>query len=282
MRRWAETTAQIRPDRGTNLYAGLERGLDSLAADRTSAIVLVTDGEANVGETRRRAFLELVQKKDVRLFTFVMGNSANRPLLQALTRASGGFAISVSNADDIVGQLLGAASKVTHEALHGAEVKMSGVRVAELTPATPASVYRGEQLVFFGHYWGSGPADVRLTGRISGRPVEYRTRFAFPATATANPELERLWAYAKIEDLMDEIRDFGEKADLRTAVVDLSLQHGLVTDYTSMLVVQEKQFEQYGIKRMNRDRLAVEEAAQQARAAAPVQQRRADASQRMF
>ena len=282
VRRWAEATAQIRPDRGTNLYAGLELGLESLAADRTSAIVLVTDGEANVGETRQRAFIELARKKDVRLFTFIMGNSANRPLLRALTRASGGFAISVSNADDIVGQLLAATSKVTHEALHGAEVKISGVRVAELTPATPGSVYRGEQLVFFGHYWGSGPADVRLTGKISGRPVEYRTRFAFPATATGNPELERLWAYAKIEDLMDEIRDFGEKADLRTAVVDLSLQHGLVTDYTSMLVVQEKQFEQYGIKRTNRDRLAVEEAARQARAAAPVQSRRADASQPMF
>ena len=129
-----------------------------------------------------------------------MGNSANRPLLEAMTRESGGTAIAISNNDDIVGAVLAATSKVTHEAMYGVRLEIDGLRVADLTPARPASLYRGEQLVLFGHYWGDGPADVTLTARISGQPVTYRTRFYFPSVAAANPEIERLWAYAAIEE----------------------------------------------------------------------------------
>jgi len=279
---WSDQVAAVSPGGGTNLYAGVELGLRTVEADRTTAIVLVTDGEANVGETRQRQFLDLLKKKDVRLFTFVMGNSANRPLLEAMTRASGGFAISVSNSDDIVGQILTATSKVTHEALHGAKLSISGVKVTDVTPADLGSVYRGQQLIVFGHYFGDGPADVRLTGKVSGQPVEYRTRFDLPASATSNPEVERLWAYARIEDLMDELRDFGEKADLKQAVTDLGVEFGLVTDYTSMIVVREERFQELGIERKNRDRRANEAAAQAQRAQAPVQSRRVDTQQPMY
>ncbi|QVL49302.1 MAG: hypothetical protein KFB96_01875 [Thiocapsa sp.] len=48
----------------------------------------MTDGVANVGETEQRNFLRLLEQKEVRLFTFIMGNSANRPLLEALTQAT--------------------------------------------------------------------------------------------------------------------------------------------------------------------------------------------------
>ncbi len=282
VRQWSDRVTAIQPDGGTNLYAGMEQGLRSLQSDRTSAVVLVTDGVANVGETAHRKFIELVRSRDVRLFTFIMGNSANRPLLEPMARASGGFAISVSNSDDIVGQLLTATGKLTHEALHGVKLQIDGVKTTELTPAAPGSLYRGQQLVLFGHYRGSGPADVRLTGKVSGRPIEYRTRFDFPATATTNAEIERLWAYARIEDMLEQMRDFGDKADLEQAVTDLAVEFGLVTDYTSMLVVREEQFEQHGLKRLNRERRAIEQTAQQQRAQAPVQSRRVDAQQPMY
>lgn len=282
VRQYAEALAQIRPHNGTNLYAGIQDGLDGLNSDRTSAIVLVTDGVANVGETQQRKFIELIKKKDTRLFTFIMGNSANRPLLEAMTKASGGFAISISNSDDIVGQLLNAVSKVSHEALHGVEVKISGIKVADLTPRQIGSLYRGQQLVILGHYWGDGMAQVELNGRISGQPRKYSTRFAFPAQSQAHPELERLWAYASIEDLQAEMADFGEKADLKRAATDLALEYGLVTDFTSMLVIREEQFAARNIQRHNAQRVGVEQAAQAQRAQAAPTSRRVDAQQPMY
>ncbi|MES9938565.1 MAG: VWA domain-containing protein, partial [Sedimenticola sp.] len=280
--RFADEVARIQPGQSTNLFAGLSLGLQRLDADRTSSIVLVTDGVANVGETKQRRFLELVEQKDVRLFTFIMGNSANRPLLEVLTKASNGFAASISNSDDIVGQLLLAKSKVTHEAMHGVEIDIDGIRSADLTPAQIGSLYRGQQLVVLGHYWGSGEADITLKGKISGSKTEYRTRFAFPDRATDNPELERLWAYATIEHLGSEIEDFGEKADLKQAIVDLGVEYGLVTDYTSMVVMRDEMFEQRGIERHNKKRLSIEESARQQRAQRTAQSRRVDTSSPMF
>ncbi len=282
VKRWADEVSRVQPDGGTNLYAGLAEALDNMEADRTHAIVLVTDGVANVGHTAQREFLDLIARKDLRLFTFIMGNSANRPLLEALTKHSGGFAVSVSNSDDIVGHVLNAVSKVTHQALRGVEVEIDGVKTADLSPEPIGSFYRGQQLVLFGHYFGSGEAEVNLKGRISGQEKAYSTRFDFPALAKENPEIERLWAYAAIDDMQQRMADFGQQADLKQAVTDLGVEYGLVTDYTSMVVMRDEQFKKRDIDRTNRDRRQLERNAAKQRAQAPVASRRVDQGQPMF
>ncbi|MGD8592638.1 MAG: VIT and VWA domain-containing protein [Gammaproteobacteria bacterium] len=283
---WTQQVANVQPGNSTNLYDGISKALTRIDADRTTGIVLVTDGVANVGVTEQKQFIELIERKDIRLFTFIMGNSANRPLLTALTKASGGFALSVSNSDDIVGKILLATSKLTHKALHGVEVNINGVKTADLTPQTIGSLYRGQQLVVFGHYWGDGLADVKVKGKISGQPKEYQTQFNFPATATGNPEIERLWAYAKIEDLQTEMEDFGERADMKQAIVDIATKYSLVTDHTSMVVMREESFAARSIDRNNAARVKTEQTAQQRRAQQgaqqPAQNRRVDTQQPMF
>ena len=271
---------------GTNLYAGLQRGLDALDSDRTGAIILVTDGVANVGVTQTRDFFDLMKKKDVRLFTAIMGNSANTPLLEPMTNASGGFAVSVSNADDIVGTLLQATSKVTHEALHGLKLKFqtsgSTLRIDDIRRKDIATLYRGEQLVLFGHYWGQGEATLRLSGEISGNPVSYETHFSFPETADVNPEIERLWAYAEIDREMTKLAVFGPDNDVKTSIIDTSKEFGILTPYTSMLVVRDARFEELAINRSNRDRLAIETRAQDVRKTQPVRSVRVDNAKPMF
>ncbi len=267
---------------GTNLYAGLKMGIDKLDADRTSAIILVTDGVANVGVTQQKEFLNLVDTRDVRLYTFIMGNGANRPLLNALTKRSNGTAVNISNSDDIVGAVMVAASKVTHQAMHDVDVKIKGVRVEMLSPANIGSLYRGEQLILFGHYWGSGEANVSLSAKVSGQPVKYETKFNFASTENQNPEIGRLWAFAKIEDLMAEIQDFDAQADLKKAVTDLAIEYSLVTPYTSMVVVREDVFEAMGIERRNSVRVSEEKKAMQQRLSTPTVSRRVDKSTPMY
>ncbi|MCG8049961.1 MAG: GlyGly-CTERM sorting domain-containing protein, partial [Candidatus Thiodiazotropha endolucinida] len=90
------------------------------------------------------------------------------------------------------------------------------------------------------------------------------------------------WAYATIESLQNQIDYLGEDADTRQAIVDVAKEYGLVTDYTSMVVVREEQFQQHGIDRHNQARVAKEQAARQQRAAAPVTNNRVDNQQPMF
>jgi len=279
---YSNIVAAVTPGESTNLYAGLKKGLGGIEADRTSAIILVTDGVANVGETKQRKFIQLLEKKDIRLFTFVMGNSANRPLLDAITRKSNGFTSSISNSDDIVGKILEAVGKVSHQALHGVEFSIAGARVSDITPKEMGSLYRGQQLIVFGHYFGEGDAQVSLKGKISGAEKEYRTHVNFPALDKGHPELERLWAYATIEGLNEEIQDFGEDADIKQAIIDIATEYSLVTDYTSMVVVRDEVFESLGIKRENKKRMQTEQAAQQKRAVQPAVSQRADTQQPMF
>ncbi len=270
------------PNGGTNLYAGLENGIRGLDSDRSSAIILVTDGVANVGITEKKHFLKLLEKHDVRLFTFVMGNSANRPLLDGMTKISNGFAMSISNSDDIVGNMLLATNKLSHQALRDIDLKISGVKVKDVTPARIGSLYRGQQLIIFGHYWGDGLAKLNLSGKVGGEDKSYKTEFNFPSQETRNPEIERLWAYASIEGLQNHIDYLGEDKDSEQALVDIAKEYSLVTNYTSMIVLREEVFQHYNIDRNNAARVEKENKAREQRAASPVQNNRVDSQQPAF
>lgn len=267
---------------GTNLFDGLQKAVKSLDNDRTSAIVLVTDGVANVGATQMNQFLKLMDKVDVRLFTAVMGNSANRPLLEGLTKHSEGFAVNVSNDDDMVGLMLQMTSKVTHEAMHNVRIDISGIRTRDLTPDKFSRVYRGEQLIIMGKYSDAGKAMLKLKADISGETKTYQSELNFSENDTANPELERLWAFAKIEALQEQQDIVGETDDTKQAITDIALDHGLVTDYTSLIVVRDEIFEQAGIDRRNATRVERERLARQARAAQSIASTRQDAESPAF
>ncbi|WP_286238616.1 VIT and vWA domain-containing protein [Neptuniibacter halophilus] len=276
---------QVRPGNGTNLYAGLKTGIDQLDTDRSTALVLVTDGVANVGNTEKRRFLDLLEKRDLRLFTFIMGNSANRPLLEEMTRVSNGFALSISNADDIVGQLMLAQQKMSHAALRDIEVEIDGVRSKDLVkPRLANTLYHGQQLTLLGHYYQPGEAEIRLTGTVNGQKKTYTTRFNLPETSETHPELERLWAFAAIEELQAEMDYLGVDKDSEQAIVDTAVEYGLVTDYTSMIVVRDEVFKALNIQRSNQQRIAKEEQARSSRATQPVtaEQHRVDKQQPMF
>ena len=266
----------------TNLHKGLVKGLRGLDDDRPTGVILVTDGVANVGETGKKAFLKLLQNNDVRLFTFIMGNSANRPLLNEMTEVSQGFAISVSNADDIVGQIQLAASKLTHQAFRNVALSIDGVKVKDRTPETIGSLYRGEQLSVFGHYWKPGQAEVILTAKVGGLDKEYKTLVEFPERSQLNPEIERLWAFASIEQLQKKLDYFGQDTDVEQAITDIAVEYGLVTDYTSMIVLEEARFQQFNIVRRNQERVAKELVARTARQTNGVKNNRVDTNKPMF
>ncbi len=272
----------LRAGGSTNLFDGLQKAVESLDADRTTAVLLVTDGVANVGPTELGRFVKLMEPVDVRLFTAVMGNSANRPLLEGLTQYSEGFAVNVSNNDDMVGLMLQMTSKVTHEAMHNVRLSIDGVRTSDLTPEKFSRVYRGEQLVMFGKYTGEGDARVILDTEISGEKKRYESVLQFPSSSTDNPELDRLWAFATIQE-MQALQDIvGETEDSRQGITDMALGFGLVTDYTSLVVVRDEIFQQQGIARHNAKRVEREQLARQNRVTKPIVQTRQDTSQPAF
>jgi Ca-activated chloride channel family protein len=293
-RGWVEATPEnvnatikkieaIRAGGSTNLYDGLSLGLDGLDEDRATSVILVTDAVANTGVVDPVEFHRLMKDHDVRVFSFLMGNSANQPLMRTITSASGGFASNVSNTDDLVGRILLAKEKVTHEALHDARIRVKGVKTFDSTDEYVGKIYHGQQLVLFGRYERGGRAHLTLDASLTGEDKTYKTTFDFPDIDVDHPEIERLWALNRIE-AFEARTNAGllPESESRPAITDLGLEYQLVTDYTSMVVLHDETFESRGIRRRNRDRVALEHQAQAQRATRPPRNHRADSSAPMF
>jgi len=264
---------------GTNLYAGVDKAIQKLDSDRASAIILVSDGVANIGATEKKDFLKLLEKRDVRLYSFIMGNSANRPLLEGMSNISNGFYSSISNADDLMGKVILATSKMTHQAMRDIKLQINGIKVTELSHDDFHSIYRGQQLTFFGHYYGQGKADVGLTGKVNGQKVSYKSKVNFDNGQSLHPELERLWAFSKIKQLQNDMDYLGESDDNKQAITDIALTYGLVTNYTSLIVVDEPIFEELGIAQNNKKRVHKEQIARKQKQQQPVANTRADSTE---
>ena len=276
VQRTLDRLGAIQAGGSTALYAGLEAAYQGLDHDRTQGLIIVTDGVANVGPSKYADLMKLHRRYDVRLFTFIIGNSANQPLLGALARESGGFAMNISTSDDVIGRIMQAKTKLSHEAIYDVKLTFSGERVKDLAPAVTGNLYAGQQVLVLGRYTGDGPVKVTLSGRISGESKQWRCTANLPETDLDNPEIERIWALAHIEEAMDEIRDQGETDARVGRITGLATEYSLVTDYTSMIVVDQYEAEGYGIDRRNADRVARERQAQTRRAGQPVKSYRVD------
>ena len=280
---WSQRVQQLGPGGGTNVYEGLQAGLNAVEADRPTSILLVTDGVTNEGIVDPKEFHKLLKKYDVRVFGFLMGNNANWPLMRLIAETSGGFYAAVSNSDDIVGQILLAKSKITSEALHDAKLTIDGVKTFDKTDEVIGKIYRGQQLVIFGRYDKGGPANVKLEAKLTGQDATYATAFNFPEVTKDYPELERMWALDRIEQsIMSETAGLTPESESQQAIKDIGLKYQLVTDYTSMVVLADDVFEKRGIARNNKQRVEVEHAAQSARTSLGPTNNRVDTSKPMF
>ncbi|MEE8107502.1 MAG: VIT and VWA domain-containing protein [Planctomycetota bacterium] len=253
----ANRVRKIESGGGTNIFGALDAAYRCADDDRPAAIVLVSDGVANAGPHHYRDFINQVRGHDMRLFTFIMGNSANRPLLEDLAVLSGGFAKAVSVHDEIGAHLLLARDRMFHEAMHDVTFELDGATV--IHPKRLPNLYVGQQLVVFGRYNKPGATRLKVSARISGKKQTWDLPVTLPAAEDGNPEIERLYALSAIGDIQREAW-LQEKSDVEKAqaVTDIALAYSLVTDYTSMVVVGPDRKNHYGIGDANAKRRARE------------------------
>lgn len=251
---------------GTNLFDGLVAAYRGLDSDRSTAIVLLSDGAANVGATEYREFIELARKNDVRLFTFVIGNGADERLLGDIATISGGYAKSVSVRDEIGAHLMLAKDRMSHRAMHGVKFDLDGATAVH--PKQLPSLYLGQQLVVFGRYEQSGETELVVSAKISGERRNWTIPIELPAVDPSNPELERLYALALITD-MEREEWLGERSasELRQGIVEVAMRYSLVTDHTSMVIVRDDRRDMHQLGRANVERREREVKAADTRAA---------------
>ncbi|MEM8882526.1 MAG: VIT domain-containing protein [Planctomycetota bacterium] len=250
---------------GTALYPALTECYGLADADRSTAIVLVSDGAANIGPKDTRSFRRLAEKHDIRLFTFAIGNGANWPLLRDVAETTGGFPKAIGVHEEIGAHLMLARERMSHEALHAIRASMRGA--TELYPRRPRNLYLGEQLVLVGKYDKPGKTTLAVRGRIGGEAKVWEIDVELPAVDADNPEIERLYALAAIRDLERGMQSEGENEDSgKRSAIDLALRYSIVTDDTAMVVVDPSRKSEYNLGDANTKRRAKERAAASHRA----------------
>ncbi len=75
---------------------------------------------------------------------------------------------------------------------------------------------------------------------MNNRPQEFTFQADFPAIAAEHDFLQPLWAARRVGFLLEQIRLHGEDRELVDEVTRLARQYGIVTPYTSYLIVEDE------------------------------------------
>jgi Ca-activated chloride channel family protein len=81
---------------------------------------------------------------------------------------------------------------------------------------------------------------IKLSGDVNDDPREFVYEGTFPAANSDNTFVPHLWATRHVGYLMDNIRLQGEDQELKEEVIRLSKEFGIVTPYTSYLIVEDE------------------------------------------
>ncbi len=229
---------------GTAIDEALVRGLqDNDGKSPTPHLLMfITDGQPTIGETDEGAIAQHAKegrKAKTRVFTFGVGEDLNARLLDRLSAEGNGTSDFVRDGKEFETKISGFYDKVSHPVLADLALELSSIDAYDLYPRKLPDLFKGTQLVVMGRYRKPGDAKVVLTGYVNGekRTFEYGT--TAPREATRDDFIPRLWAIRKVGFLLEEIRLRGERQELRDEVTALGKKFGIVTPYTSYLVVED-------------------------------------------
>jgi uncharacterized protein YegL len=240
-RKAAEFIAEITARGGTDIGNALLAALEPLTSDRPRMVIFLTDGLPTVGETDPQAILAAMRRHNdsVRIFPFGVGYDVNTTLLDQLSVDHRGTVDYIKPEEDIELKVSRFYDKVSNPVLSAIDLRVAGVELSDVYPKKLPDVFEGTQLVVLGRYEGSGSKSITLTGDVGGRErrLEYEGTFARQSDDYAF--IPRIWANRKIAYLLSEIKLNGADRELIDEVIELSLEHGIITPYTSYLIMEE-------------------------------------------
>jgi Ca-activated chloride channel family protein len=222
---------------------GPDGGPDTVG--RPYMVIFLTDGIPTVGETSEDALVGNVTRsgRATRVFSFGIGTDVNAHLLDRMASGTRGVSQYVLPEEDIEVKVSSFYTKINQPVFSGLSLSFSnpGIRVTRLLPAALPDLFNGDTLVLFGRYSGSGASAVRIKGQFNGKPREFAADLTFPAEASGNDYIPRLWATRRVGWLLDEIRLHGESAELKDEVIRLARAFGIVTPYTATLILEDEE-----------------------------------------
>lgn len=217
---------------GTEMMKAIRASLDGTDSQEHLRIVcFMTDGfvgndDEIIGEIRKHS--------NARVFSFGIGSSVNRHLLDKMAEAGRGEVEYVGlNSDG------NAAAKRFHERVRNPlltdiEIDWNGLPVKDLVPSRIPDLFSAKPLIVSGRYDSAAHGKIRIRGKVAGRPYLREIDVDLPAMRKENAAVPAIWARRKIDALSVDEREN------RTAITQLGLSFNLMTSFTSFYAIEDR------------------------------------------
>jgi len=229
---------------GTNIHEALLKAVKSLdSRDRVGITLFLTDGIPTIDVIDKNQILKAVKKNNNernRIFVFGVGSDVNTHLLDNLAEQNRGTRTYVGASESIEVKVSAFYEKVQYPVLSDLKLEVEGLSSFDIYPRRLPDLFKGTQLLVLGRYTESGHHAVRLSGRMQDQIQVFTYEAAFKAESDGNAFIPRLWAMRKVGFLLDQVRLNGPKKELTDSIVALGKRYGIVTPYTSFLVIEDE------------------------------------------
>ncbi|HRI64292.1 MAG TPA: VIT domain-containing protein [Polyangium sp.] len=235
----------------TDLGAMFDAALGRLHGTEQPAVVYIGDGLATSGEVAADRLSERLRRSistsRARLFTVAVGAQSNLGLLRELARQGGGQSFRIDRTETATSEVLRLASAIKTPTITELSIDL-GAGLDEAMVTASGKISRGEEVMLVARTHHALPKEATIKGRVGGKDFSR----PYPIVMMQGPTtslVPRLWAAEKIRRLLGEATDPDE---LRGKIVEIGLEYGLMTPFTSILALENEQaYMRQGIRRRN-------------------------------
>jgi Ca-activated chloride channel family protein len=227
---------------GTEMMKAIKAALEpSDDQSHVRIVCFMTDGY--VGNDME-IIAEVQKHPNARVFSFGIGSSVNRFLLDKMAEVGRGEVEYVNLDDDGSAAARRFHERVRNPLLTDIAIEWNNLPVADVYPQRIPDLFGAKPLIIKGRFTAPGRGTIRLKGKTAGVDFVRDIPVEFPETMASHDVLAPLWARARIDDLMGQ--DFNGaqsgtmRADLKKTITQLGIEYRLMTQFTSFVAVEEK------------------------------------------
>jgi Ca-activated chloride channel family protein len=201
------------------------------------SVVVVTDGYVGVEAQAFRFIRERLSEAN--LFSFGIGTSVNRGLIEGMARAGQGEPFVVLRPEKAAAEADKLRAYIEQPVLTGVNVSFSGFDAYEVAPQKLPDLMARRPLVLFGKYRGSAGGRIEVKGFSGGGPLRQVVEVRPSDVRAENAALRWLWARRWVE-LLDDERAMGAGQPAEDAITALGLDYHLLTAFTSFVAIDSQ------------------------------------------
>ena len=220
---------------GTELLPALKRALALPRSETYSrTVVIATDGYVTVEE---EAF-NLIRGHlgDANMFTFGIGSSVNRHLIEGMARVGMGEPFVITKPEETREKAEKFRKMIESPVLTKVRADFGKFEVYDVEPLSLPDLFSERPVILFGKWRGQPAGQVTLRGMTGNGPYVNKMDIGREEPLQSNSPLRYLWARHRIALLSDynHLRNDSERVK---EVTQLGLSYNLLTCYTSFVAI---------------------------------------------